>query len=98
MLGQGPTDGINDTVAGSEEKDLVLTLVKKRQNQLSLHYNVDSSYLLIVTNKISKFKSDIKNFNLAIRLHMASISREFDINESKEVSFKGNVYGFSVDY
>ena len=41
---------------------------------------------------------DIKNFNLAICLHMASISREFDINESKEVSFKGNVYGFSVDY
>ena len=29
---------------------------------------------------------------------MASISREFDTNESKEVSFKGNVYGFSVDY
>ena len=32
VLGQGPTDGINDTVAGTEEKDLVLTLVKKRQN------------------------------------------------------------------
>ena len=43
MLGEGPGDNINDTVAGTEEKDLVLTLVKKRQNLLSLHYNVDSS-------------------------------------------------------
>ena len=98
MLGEGPGDNINDTVAGTEEKDLVLTLVKKRQNLLSLHYNVDSSYLLIVTKKISKFKFDIKNFNLAICLHMASISIEFGINESKEAFFKRNVYGFSVDF
>ena len=39
-----------------------------------------------------------KNVNFPTQFCLGSISQRFDYFESKEVSFKGNVYDLSVDY
>ena len=38
------------------------------------------------------------NVNFPTQFCLGSISNTFSLNESKEISFKGNVYDFSVDY
>ena len=50
---------------------------------MSLHYNADISYLFA---------------QLSISVLSRSVSNKFDYIYSGEVSFKGNVYDFSVDY
>ena len=40
----------------------------------------------------------IKIITFHLDFCLGSISNEFDSNDLNEVSFKGNVYGFSVDY
>ena len=45
-----------------------------------------------------KFKADNKNINFPTQFCLGSISNKCNYFESKELSFKGNVYNFSVDY
>ena len=65
---------------------------------LSLHYNADNSYLIVNKKEIFKFKADNKNVNLPTQFWFGSISNGFSTTESREVSLKRNVYGFSVEY
>ena len=65
---------------------------------LSLHYNADSSYLLVNGKEIFKFKADNKNVNFLTQFCLGSIHNWFSATESREVSLNGNVYDFSVDY
>ena len=44
------------------------------------------------------FKANNGNVNFLSRFCLGSISNEVYSNDLKEVSFKGNVYDFSVDY
>ena len=53
---------------------------------------------LLREKKISNFKTDNKNMIFPTQLCLGSISETFDYVESKGVSFKGNVYDFSVDF
>ena len=63
---------------------------------LSLHYNEDSSHLFL--NKIFKFEADNKYVDSPSQFRLRSISRNSDYDESEEVSYKGSVHDFSVDY
>ena len=45
-----------------------------------------------------KFKATNKNNNFPSRFCLGSISNGFNSNDLNEVSFKGNMYDFSVDY
>ena len=65
---------------------------------MSLHYNVDNSYLLVKGEEIFKFKADNKNVHFPTKFCLGSISNGFSNTESKEVSLNGSVYDFSVDY
>ena len=65
---------------------------------LSLHYNADNIYLIVNKKEICKFKADNKNVNLPTQICFGSISNGFSTTESREVSLKRNVYGFSVEY
>ena len=65
---------------------------------LSLHDNVDNSYLFVNGKEIFKFKVDNKNFNCPTQFSLGSISNGFSATESREVSLNGNVYDFSIDY
>ena len=55
--------------------------------------------LIIVTGKeIFKFKADNKNVNFPTQVCLGSISNEFSVHESRDISLNGNVYDFLVGY
>ena len=64
---------------------------------MSLHYNSDNSYLFVNGKEIYNFKPSSKNVNFPSKFCLGSTSKKFDYFYSKEVSFRGNVYDFSVD-
>ena len=65
---------------------------------LRLHYNGGNTYLSVNGKEIFKFKANNKNANFPTQFCLGSISNGFSNTESREVSFNGNVYAFSVDY
>ena len=65
---------------------------------MSLHYNSDNSYLFVNGKETYKFKSNNKNDNFPSQFCLGSMSNKFGNVDSKEISFKVNVYDFSVDY
>ena len=48
--------------------------------------------------EVYKFKADDKNVNFPTQFCLGSISNKFDAADSRQLSLKGNVYDFSVDY
>ena len=54
--------------------------------------------ICLLTEKIYKFISNNKNFNFPSQFCLGSISNNFDYVEPQEVSLKGNVHDFSVNY
>ena len=65
---------------------------------LSLHYNSDNSYLFLNGKEIYEFKTGNKNVNFPSQFCLGGISNKFDYVDSEEVSLKGDVYDFLVDY
>ena len=65
---------------------------------LSLHCNSDNSYLFVNGKEICEFKTSNKNANFPSQFFLGSMSNKFDYIDSEEVSLKGNVYDFLVDY
>ena len=65
---------------------------------MSLHCNHDNSYLFVNGKEVYKFKADDKNVNFPTQYCLGSISNKFDAADSRQLSLKGNVYDFSVDY
>ena len=54
--------------------------------------------LLTEKNVKAKFKANNENINFSSQFCIGSISNKLDYVESEEVSLKGNMYDFSVDY
>ena len=65
---------------------------------MCLHYNVVNSYLFVNGKQIYKFKANNKDVNLPAKFFVGSICNKFDAIDFKEVSLRGIVYDFSVDY
>ena len=65
---------------------------------MSLHYSGDSSYLFANGKQIYKFKASNKNVNFPSQFCLGNLSDKSDYVDSQELSLKGNVYDFSVDY
>ena len=98
ILGEGPTYGINGSF-GSPDKTFSINFTKTNTNIcLSLHYNVDNSYLFVNGKEIFKFRDDNKNVNFPTKFCLRNISNGFSATKSGEVSLNGNVYDVSVDY
>ena len=98
ILGEEDTFGINGGFGAPEKKISINFAKAKTKFCLSLHYNADNSYLFVNGKEIYKFKASNTNNNFPSRFCLGSISNEFDSNDLNEISFKGNVYDFSVDY
>ena len=82
-----------------QEKKIDISFSKaKTKFCLSFHYNSDNSYLFVNVKEIYKFKVYNGNVNCPTHFCLRSISNNYDYVDSKEVSFKGNVYDFSVYY
>ena len=65
---------------------------------LNLHYNGENNNFFVNRKEIFKFKADNKNLNFPTHLCLGSISNGFGAIGYREVSLKGNVYEFSVNY
>ena len=91
VLSKGPTDDINGSV-GTAEKKFSINSKAKKKFCLILH-----QISFVNRKEINKFIANNKNCQLSSsilsRKHLLSRKRL----ESGEVSFKGNVYDFSVD-
>ena len=98
VLGEGLTFGINGRFVSPERKFSINFSKANTNIFLSLHYNVDNSYLFVNGKEIFKFTADNKNVNFPSQFCLGSISNGFSATESREVSLNGNVYDFSVDY
>ena len=78
VLGEEPTDGVNDST-GAAEKTLSVNFGKdKAKFCLSLHYNGDESYLYVNKTEICKFKvnENISCYNCCL----LSVSKDFTKN------------------
>ena len=96
ILGKGPTQGLEHTIAAEKCTRLILLWLKKKFC-LSLHYNRAYSYFFANGTEIYKFKA--KDFEIVvISLCLGNISKDWSLDYMKKTRFNGYVYDFSVDY
>ena len=98
MHGEGLTYGINGSF-GSPQKRFSINFSKANTKFcLSLHFNGDNSCFLLMERKSLIFEIDNENINFPTQFCLRSISNGFSATEYKEISLKGRVYDFSIDY
>ena len=96
ILGEGPTQGLDDTTLTVEAKYINFTQSGKTF-VLSLHYNGNSSFLFVNATKVYQFKAkhlDIKDYALCL----GNVSKYFAINNMRKTGLKGDANFFSVDF
>ena len=54
--------------------------------------------MFVTRKEIFRFEADNKNVNFPNQFFLDSISNGFAAADSRDVSLRGNVYGFSVSY
>ena len=91
MFGEGPLYGINGSFCSLESIN-----VSKENTKccLSLHYNHDNSYFFV--NEKEMLKLNANNGNSIFPTQFCP--NGFGATDSREVSLKGNICDFSVDY
>ena len=97
LLGEGPTQGLDDTTLTAEARYPINFTQSNRKFCLSLHYNVRNSFLFGNATKIYQLKandSEIKKYPLCLR----NISKDFTSINMKKTGLNGYVYEFSFDY
>ena len=84
ILGERPTQGLNDTTLTAEAKyPINFTQSGKKRFVLSLHYNLRISFLFLNATKIYQIKakdSERKDYSLCL----GNISKDFTINNAKK--------------
>ena len=96
ILGEGPTQGLDDTTLTAEAKYPINFVQSGKRFVLSLHYNGSNSFLFVNATKVYQLKaksSEIKDYALCF----GNISKDFTINNLKITGLKGVVNFFSFD-
>ena len=83
VLGRGPTQGLESTLAAEKMYYLNFTATKKKFC-LSLHYNGANSYLFVNGAEIRKFKAKDCEF-LAGPLCLGNISKDWSTDNMKKL-------------
>ena len=96
VLGKGPTQGLEHTLAAEKMYSINFTVTKKKFC-LSLHYNGANSYLFVNGKEIVKFKSKDSEI-VASPLCLGNISKDWSADSMKKTGLNGYVYEFCVDY
>ena len=97
ILGEGPTQGLDDTTLKAEAKYPINFTQSRKRFVLSLHYNVSYIFLFVNTTKICQFRakeSEIKDYALCLGI----MAKDFTINNVEKTGLKGVVKFFSVDF
>ena len=83
VLGEGPTDEVNDSIGATEKKFSINFSIAKTKFCLSLRYNGDSSYLFVNGKKIYQLKASNKNISFPAQFCLGTISENFEYIEPK---------------
>ena len=87
ILGEGSTQGLDDTTLTAEAKYLTNFSRSNKKFCLKLHFNWRNSFLFVNTTKIYQFKakdSEIKDYALCL----GNISKSFTVNNIKKTGLK----------
>ena len=93
ILGEGPTQGLDDTTVIKEENYPINFTQLQKIFVLSLTYNGRNSFFFVNATKVYHFKakdSEIKDYIL----YVDNISKKFSINNMKKTRLKGSVNSF----
>ena len=93
IIGEGPTQGLNDTTLTAEGKYLIDFTQSGKRCVLSLHYNGSNSFLFVSATKLYQIKakdSKIKDHALC----SGNISKDFTINNMTDRGLKGAMQFF----
>ena len=95
ILGQVPTQGLDDTTLTAEAKCTINFTQPNKRFVLCLHYYGSSSLLIVNATEIYQFKA--KNCEKIIQcLH--NISKTFTINNMEKTGLGGVIKFFPVDF
>ena len=97
ILGEGPTEGLDDTTLTAEAKHPINFIQPRKTFVLSLHYNGSNSFLSVNATKMYQLKakdSEIKDYTVCL----GNIFKGFTINNMKKSRIKRNCNFFSVDF
>ena len=96
VMGDGLTQGINDTTLYVEKKYFRNFTETNVKFVLSLHYNIDDSYLFVNGRQELKFKCKIDKL-VKEKLCIENLSDQWTASESEKTGLYGNIYDFVVD-
>ena len=96
VLGNGPTQGLEQTLTAEKMYSIDFTLTKKKIF-LSLYYNGTNSYLFFNGIEIIKFKAKDSEV-IPTPLCLGNISKDCCVDDMKRTRFTDYVYDFSADY
>ena len=82
ILGQGPTQGLEDKLTAEKMYSINFT-VKKKIFCLSLHYNEANNYLFVNGTEIYKFKTKDSEI-VAAPLCLGNISKSWSVDNMKK--------------
>ena len=97
ILGEGPTQGLDDTTLTAEAKYRINFTQSGKRFTLSLYYNGSNSFLFVNATKIYMFKaekSEIEDYATGL----GNISKDFTIDIMKKTSLKGVVKFLHVNF
>ena len=97
ILGEGPTQGLDDTTLTAEKMYSTDFTVSRKKFCISFHYNGANSYLFVNSTEIYKLKEKDSEI-VANELSPGNISEEFSVANMKKTGLYGSVFDFSVDY
>ena len=97
IMGDGPTQGIDDTTIYSEKKYFRNFTEPNVKFVLSLHYNGNDSYLFVNGRQELKFKCKTDQL-VKQKLCIGNLSDQCTASESEKTGLYGNIYDFVVDY
>ena len=96
VFGIGPTQGLEHTLTAEKMYSVNFTVTNKKFC-LSLHYNVENSYLFVNGTEFYKFKAKVSEI-LVGSIYLGNLSKDWSVDNMKKTGFTGYVYDFSVDY
>ena len=96
ILGEGQTDGLDDTKIATEDKYSINITESRKKNCLSLHYNGKNSFWNANGVNISHFKTKDPETKI-YPLCLGNISNVFTIFITREIELRGYVYDFHFD-
>ena len=97
ILGEGPTQGLDDTTLTAEKRNPINFTVTRKKFCLSLHYDGANSHLFVHGTEFIKFKGKDSQI-VATLLCLGNISKGFSNANMKKTRLFGYVYDFSVYY